>query len=79
MLEEKQMELTIQEVNYYNKLVRYGKAKRIECKFDKDDTVISKVDSNDKVFFYCLGCHSSFYPGINLMGKIKGYISLATS
>ena len=73
------MELKIQEVNYYNKLVESGKAKKIECKFDTSDTVVSKVDSNDNVFFYCLGCHSSFYPGVNLIEKIKGYISLSTS
>ncbi len=73
------MELTIQEVNYYNKLVKDGKAKRIECKFDAYDIVVSKIDSNDKVFFYCIGCHSSFYPGIDYIEKIKGYISLAIS
>jgi len=71
------MDLTIQEVNFYNELVKGGKAKKIECQFDASDTVVSKVDSNDNVFFYCLGCHSSFYPGINLIEKIKGYISLA--
>lgn len=71
------MDLTIQEVNFYNELVKGGKAKKIECQFDANDTVISKVDSNDNVFFYCLGCHTSFYPGINLIEKIKGYISLA--
>jgi DNA primase len=73
------MELTIQEVNYYNDLVKNDKATRIECMFGADDTVVSKVDSSDKVFFYCLGCQSSFYPGINLIQKIKGYISLSTS
>jgi hypothetical protein len=73
------MELTIQEVTYYNELVKNNKAKKIECKFDTNDTVVSKVDSSDKVFFYCLGCQTSFYPGINLIERIKGYISLATS
>jgi hypothetical protein len=73
------MDLTIQEVNYYNSLVKNNKALKIECQFDSEDTIISKVDSSDKVFFYCLGCHSSFYPGINLIQRIKGYISLATS
>jgi hypothetical protein len=73
------MDLTIQEVTYYNNLVKNNKALRIECQFDKEDIIISKVDSSDKVFFYCLGCHSSFYPGINLIQRIKGYISLATS
>lgn len=73
------MELSIQEVTSYNDLVEMGKAIKIECKFDKDDTIIPKVDSQDKVFFYCLGCNSSFYPGINLIQKIKGYISLSIS
>ena len=73
------MEVSIQEVNYYNKLVDDGKATAIQCRFDPDDIVISKVDSSDKVFFYCLGCQASFYPGINLIEKIKGYISLSTS
>jgi hypothetical protein len=73
------MDLTIQEVNYYNDLVKNNKALKIECQFDAGDTVVSKVDSSDKVFFYCLGCQTSFYPGINLIERIKGYISLSTS
>lgn len=73
------MEITIQEVNYYNELVKNNKAIKIECQFNKEDTIVSKVDSSDKVFFYCLGCQSSFYPGINLIEKIKGYISLSIS
>jgi len=73
------MDLTIQEVTYYNDLVKNNKALKIECKFNKEDTIISRVDSSDKVFFYCLGCRSSFYPGINLIERIKGYISLSTS
>jgi hypothetical protein len=73
------MDLTIQEVNYYNDLVKNNKALKIECQFGAGDTVVSKVDSSDKVFFYCLGCQTSFYPGINLIEKIKGYISLSIS
>jgi hypothetical protein len=73
------MELTIQEVSYYNTLVKKNKALKIECQFDAGDTIVSKVDSSDKVFFYCLGCQTSFYPGINLIERIKGYISLSTS
>ena len=73
------MELTIQEVSYYNDLVKNKKALKIECQFDAGDTVVSKVDSSDKVFFYCLGCQTSFYPGINLIERIKGYISLSIS
>jgi len=73
------MDLTIQEVTYYNDLVKNNKALKIECKFNKEDTIISRVDSSDKDFFYCLGCRSSFYPGINLTERIKGYISLSIS
>jgi len=73
------MELTIQEVSYYNDLVKNNRALKIECQFDAGDTVVSKVDSSDKVFFYCLGCQTSFYPGINLIERIKGYISLSIS
>ena len=65
------MSLTIQEVNYYNTLVSKGQALKIICPFDEDknfpDTVISRIDESDNVFFYCLGCSSSFYPGINLI------------
>jgi len=77
------MDLTIQEVNYYNNLVKDKKALQILCPFNENeefpDIIISRTDSSDKVFFYCLGCKSSFYPGINLIERIKGYISLSTS
>jgi hypothetical protein len=70
------MDLNIKEVNYYSELVKNNKVPKIECQFDSNDTVVSKVDSSDKVYFYCLGCQTSFYPGINLIEKIKGYISI---
>ena len=77
------MDLTIQEVNHYNNLVKYGKALQILCPFNENeefpDMVISRLDSSDKVYFYCLSCQASFYPGINTVEKIKGYISLSTS
>jgi hypothetical protein len=77
------MEVTIKEINFYNSLVEKGRALPIYCPFDKEenfkDIIIAKVDENDKVCFYCLSCKSTFYPGINLIQKIKGYISLATS
>ena len=77
------MELTIQEVNLYNNLVKEEKALQILCPFNENeefpDMVISKIDSSEKVYFYCLSCQASFYPGINLIEKIKGYISLAIS
>jgi len=77
------MDLTIQEINFYNSLVKDGKALQILCPFNENeefpDMVISRMDSSDKVYFYCLSCQVSFYPGINLIEKIKGYISLSTS
>jgi hypothetical protein len=77
------MELSIQEVTLYNSLVKENKAVQILCPFNENeefpDMVISRVDSSDKVYFYCLSCQTSFYPGINLIEKIKGYISLSIS
>ena len=77
------MDLTIQEVNYYNNLVKDKKALQILCPFNENeefpDIIISRTDSSDKVYFYCLSCQESFYPGINLIERIKGYISLSTS
>ena len=77
------MELSIQEINLYNNLVKDGKALKILCPFNENeefpDIVISRIDSSDKVYFYCLSCQASFYPGIDMMEKIKGYISLAIS
>jgi hypothetical protein len=77
------MNVTIQEVNLYNELVKVNKAVEIICPFNENeefpDLVISQVDSSDKVYFYCLSCQTSFYPGIDMIEKIKGYISLATS
>lgn len=77
------MELTIQETNLYNSLVNEGKALKILCPFNENeefpDIVISRFDSSDKVYFYCLSCQASFYPGIDMIEKIRGYISLSIS
>lgn len=68
------MELRIQEVHYYNDLVNKGFAEKISCPMDETDIVISKLDEKNEVFFYCISCKTSFYPGINLIEKIKAYI-----
>jgi len=77
------MDVTIQEINLYNNLVKEAKAIKILCPFNENeqfpDIVISRVDSSEKVYFYCLSCQTSFYPGIDTIEKIKGYISLSTS
>lgn len=71
------MKLTIQEVHYYNDLVKIGKALKINCPIDETDIVISKLDKEDKVFFYCISCKTSFYPGLNTIEKIKHTINTA--
>ena len=77
------MQLSIQEVTLYNDLVKENKAVQILCPFNENeefpDLVISRVDSSEKVYFYCLSCQTSFYPGIDMIEKIKGYISLSIS
>lgn len=71
------MKLTIQEVHYYDDLVKIGKALKINCPIDETDIVISKLDEEDKVFFYCISCKTSFYPGLNTIEKIKYAINNA--
>lgn len=77
------MQVTIQELNFYNDLVKNKKALPIICPFDKSkefsDIVITKIDDNDKVYFHCISCKSNFYPNTDMIQKIKGYISLAIS
>lgn len=71
------MKLTIQEVHYYNNLVKIGKALKINCPIDETDIVVSKLDEEDRVFFYCISCKTSFYPGLNTIEKIKHTINTA--
>ena len=68
------MEITIKEVNTYIDLVNQGRAEKIICPINETDMVIAKIDSDDKVFFYCMSCKTTFYPGIQLIQKIKSYI-----
>lgn len=69
------MELSIQEVHSYLDLVNEGKAERINCPFYETDIVITKLDENDKVYFYCMSCKTSYYPGINTIQRIKKYLA----
>lgn len=68
------MELTIKEVNTYINLVSENKAEKITCPLNETDIVIAKIDENDNVFFYCMTCKTTFYPGVNLIQKIRAYI-----
>lgn len=73
------MELNIQEVHYYNELSKNFKVEPILCPYD-DSTfahiLMSKIDKEDKIFFDCITCDTKFYPGINLVKRIKDGIKL---
>jgi hypothetical protein len=53
--------LSIQEIHYYNRLVESENVHNlIKCQFDSSDIVVTKVDEDDKPYFFCLGCDSVF-------------------
>ena len=66
--------LSIQEVNFYNSLVENNLAGKINCPFDQNDIVVSRVNSKDEVYFECISCKTSFEPGINVENIIKNTI-----
>ena len=66
--------LSAQEVNYYNDLVDNGLAYRINCPFGEDDIIVTRVNSQDEVYFECLSCKSVFHPGIKVIKIIKDTI-----
>jgi hypothetical protein len=71
------MELNIQEVHYYNELSNTFKAEPILCPYDDNSfshILLTKIDGEEKVYFKCITCDTKFYPGINLIKKIKEYI-----
>lgn len=70
--------LSVQEVTFYNDLVISGLAKKINCPFDIDDTVVTRVNSQDKVYFECISCNTIFYPGIKVENVIKNTIKKFT-
>jgi len=53
--------LSVQEIHFYNNLVDSNKVENlIVCPFVKDDIVVTKVDEDDKPYFYCIGCKTIF-------------------
>ena len=68
--EEGQQLISIQEVHFYNQLAEKGIVKKITCPFNEDDIIITKFD-DEKVYFHCITCNSTFYPGINVIENIK--------
>lgn len=63
--------LSIQEVNFYNSLVQKNLAGKINCPFYENDIVVSRVNSQEEVYFECLTCRTTFHPGINVENIIK--------
>jgi hypothetical protein len=70
--------LSVQEVNFYNDLYDRGLVDKINCPFDDvgvlDHIILTKVKDDDKVYFKCLTCVTSFEPGVNTIKKIKNTI-----
>jgi hypothetical protein len=70
--------LSVQEVNFYNDLYDRGLVDKINCPFDDvgvlDHIILTKVKDDDKVYFKCLTCTTSFEPGVNTIEKIKNTI-----
>jgi hypothetical protein len=70
--------LSVQEVHFYNDLYDRGLVEKINCPFDDigvlDHIILTKVKDNDKVYFECLTCVTTFSPGINTIEKIKNTI-----
>jgi hypothetical protein len=66
--------LSVQEVTFYNDLVEKNVAGKINCPFDTNDIVVTKVNDQGEVYFKCLGCDTIFYPGTKVEKIIKNTI-----
>lgn len=66
--------LSVQEVTFYNDLVERNVAGKINCPFDTNDVVVTKVNDENEVYFKCLGCDTIFYPGLKIEKIIKDTI-----
>jgi hypothetical protein len=65
------MDLSVQEINFYNSLCDLGIAQKIECVFDTNDIIITKIDENNNPYFYCITCNTKYDIGTNTIEKIK--------
>ena len=66
--------LSIQEINFYNDLADKNLVAKINCPFEESDIVVSRVNPKDEVYFECLSCQTTFYPGIKVENIIKNTI-----
>lgn len=64
--------LSVQEVHFYNNLVERNNVKNvIVCPFVKEDIVVTKVDEDDRPFFFCLSCRVTFLLTKDIQEVIK--------
>lgn len=63
--------ITIQQAHRYLNLVDAGLAKPIKCLNDSDHTdLVTGVNNEDEVYFYCLGCSYKIHPGYKMLRYI---------
>jgi hypothetical protein len=63
--------LSAKEISFYNQMCDSGLAQKIECPFNEDDIIITKIDEKDNPYFYCISCNTKFDIGKNTEEKIK--------
>lgn len=65
------MNLSIQEINFYNQLSDKGLTEKVECVFDSRDIMTTRVDEDNNPYFYCISCNTKYDIGKNTQEKIK--------
>jgi hypothetical protein len=63
--------LTIQEAHRYVNLCNSGLASHIKCKDEDHPNLVTKLNKNEEVVFYCLACNYILHPGDKTINKIK--------
>jgi uncharacterized protein YbaR (Trm112 family) len=65
--------ISIQEIHFYNNLVNNNKVKNlIVCPISSSDIVVTRVDEDDRPYFYCISCKTVF----RLTDEVKKIITL---
>lgn len=70
--------MKIQLVSEYINLAEEGLVPRIECPMDQG-LLKSNLDSDDKIYLYCLSCSYKKEIGLDLYGKIREQLKSRTS
>ena len=67
--------ITIQEAHQYLRLVDIGVTDGVKCPRDEDHTnLVSGINDNDLIYFWCLACDTKVNPGFELIEKIKNIL-----